>query len=138
MEQDDKLREIFADYKPDLGDSAAFMDSLQRQLEAVEYLRQMQKAEARHCRRVTLAALLAGIVAGAAMMAGLLLWPGTAPMFTLGLPGVAQVITPEVARLAGTLVTSLLLGILTMVATCMLLPAPRPTMPDAAPTEAQW
>lgn len=131
MEQDDRLREIFEDYKPNLGDSSQFMASLQQRLEAVEYLRQMQEAETRHYHRVTLATLVAGMVAGGAMVAALLLWPGDVPMLTLGLPGLAQVVTPEAMRLLCIIGLSLLLGVLTMATTCVLLPSTRTEMPDA-------
>ncbi len=62
MEKDFRLEEIFDAYRPDLGDGAKFMATLQHRLEAAEYLRAMREAERRHCRRMMLAALLAGLV----------------------------------------------------------------------------
>ena len=47
MNKDKALEELFLAYKPKLNDSDAFMASLNRRLDAVEYIRQKQETTLR-------------------------------------------------------------------------------------------
>ena len=42
MEQKDTLQELFNGYTPDLGQEDLFMQHLEKKLQAVEYIKQMQ------------------------------------------------------------------------------------------------
>lgn len=110
MEKDFRLEDIFDAYRPDLDDGTEFMATLQHKLEAADYLRAMREAERRHCRRMTLAALVAGLVVGGMLMAALLLLPYDIPVSSLVLPGLAAVLSQEVTRLVCTVLASVLAG----------------------------
>lgn len=112
MEKDFRLEDIFDAYRPDLDDGTEFMATLQHKLEAADYLRAMREAERRHCRRMTLAALVAGLVLGGMLMAALLLLPYDIPVSSLVLPGLAAVLSQEVTRLVCTVLASVLAGCL--------------------------
>lgn len=125
MEKDFRLEELFAGYRPQLSDKAEFMASLQRKIEAVEYIRNEQEAQIRHYRRAVWIALLVGLLTGGGLMAALLLLPVTTPTLTLNLPGLAHILTPEIGHLADTLMMSLLQGMVTMAVTHLLMSLPR-------------
>ena len=57
MEKDKTLEQLFESFNPDLGSSDAFMHSLTRKLEAVEYIKQMQEAQKLRYKRALLVAL---------------------------------------------------------------------------------
>lgn len=110
MEKDFRLEDIFNAYHPDMGDGTEFMAALQRRLEAAEYLRAMREAERRHCHRMVLAALLAGLALGGMLVAVLLLVPHDTPVLTMAVPGLSAVLSWEGARLVCTMLASVLLG----------------------------
>ena len=110
MEKDFRLEEIFDAHRPDLGDGAKFMATLQHRLEAAEYLRAMREAERRHCRRMMLAALLAGLVVGGTLVAVLQQMPHDTPLPARIAPGLSAGLSREGARLACTVLASALLG----------------------------
>lgn len=67
MEKDDKLRNLFANYNPHLPDKADFMESLQRKMESLEWIKNRQAQErSRHRKAVFIAAII-GIVIGFAI-----------------------------------------------------------------------
>jgi hypothetical protein len=47
MEKDDTLKQLFEDFAPELNPDKDFMQRLQRKLDAVEFIRQRQKAQMR-------------------------------------------------------------------------------------------
>ncbi len=59
MERDKDLTQWFADYHPDLTETTAFLEKLERKLDAVEYVKQMQE---RQIRRYKMAAVLAFVL----------------------------------------------------------------------------
>ena len=66
---DDPIKKIFDSYTPELSPDADFMAALRRRLDTVEELRAELAAERRRSRRALVWATLAGMVAGAVLMA---------------------------------------------------------------------
>lgn len=58
------LEKIFADFKPDLGDSTRYMEELDRKLEAVEHLKECYRIQRRKTRIAAAIAFLAGMILG--------------------------------------------------------------------------
>ncbi|MDE6644629.1 MAG: hypothetical protein K2J97_00910 [Muribaculaceae bacterium] len=61
---DDKLKELFADYKPDIQSDATFMARLERSLRAVEFIKERKTAAKRRNRVAMAVACAAGFLAG--------------------------------------------------------------------------
>lgn len=84
MNEKDSLQQLFADFRPELGDGEDFMQALARRLEAVEYVKQMQDARIRRYKYAVLLALLCGLAAGGILCAVVLMQPAGAPVFSFG------------------------------------------------------
>jgi len=69
MNEDKYFEELFSNYKPTLNDSDAFMQTLQRRLDAVEYVRLQQAEQQKRYRRYILIALIVGMVLGGLLIA---------------------------------------------------------------------
>lgn len=67
MEKDKLIEELFADFHPELNDNDKFMASLNRKLDAVEYIKKMQEAQLRRYRLAMAVTLGLAIVAGIAL-----------------------------------------------------------------------
>lgn len=64
MDQDDKLKELFSDFTPDLSSDSLFMSRLERSLNSVEIIKQQAvEMESRNRKAVVIAAIV-GFVAG--------------------------------------------------------------------------
>ena len=64
MEKDDTLEKLFKDFEPRLKDDDVFMRNLNRRLEAVEYLKEVQDRQLRRYKQVMLAVFVLAIVCG--------------------------------------------------------------------------
>ena len=82
MNKDKTLEELFLAHKPHFDDSDAFMASLTKRLDAVEYIKQHQEATIRRYKMAMLAALVVGIISGAITMALILSTPLDVPLFS--------------------------------------------------------
>ena len=82
MNKDKALEELFLAQKPHFEDSDAFMASLTRRLDAVEYIKQHQEATIRRYKMAMVLALVAGIISGAITMAFILSTPIDVPLFS--------------------------------------------------------
>ena len=82
MNKDKALEELFLAHKPHFDDSDAFMASLTKRLDAVEYIKQHQEATIRRYKMAMLAALVVGIISGAITMALILSTPLDVPLFS--------------------------------------------------------
>ena len=82
MNKDNALEELFLAHKPHFDDSDAFMASLTKRLDAVEYIKQHQEATIRRYKMAMLAALVVGIISGAITMALILSTPLDVPLFS--------------------------------------------------------
>lgn len=61
---DNDLRSLFSSFRPPLGDTDAFLDALDRRVEAVEYIRRRSAQIGRRHAIALVIALVAGFVAG--------------------------------------------------------------------------
>ena len=64
MNEDKFLKDLLADYHPQLSDDRTFMERLQRQLELIEEVKAYQRAESRRNKLTSLKLLAVGIVLG--------------------------------------------------------------------------
>ena len=81
MNKDKALENIFLAQKPHFDDSDAFMASLTKRLDAVEYIKQHQESTIRRYKMAMVVAFLAGIVVGGIAIAYLLMSPADVPLF---------------------------------------------------------
>ena len=82
MNKDKALEELFLEHKPHFDDSDAFMASLTKRLDAVEYIKQHQEATIRRYKMAIFVALVVGIVSGVITMVFLLSSPIDEPLFS--------------------------------------------------------
>lgn len=82
MNKDKALEDLFLAQKPHFDDSDAFMASLTKRLDAVEYIKQHQEATIRRYKMTVVIAFLAGIVSGIIAMTYILSTPIDVPVFT--------------------------------------------------------
>ena len=82
MNKDKALEELFLAHKPQFDDNDAFMASLAKRLDAVEYIKQHQEATIRRYKMAMIVALVAGIISGVITMVFLLSTPIDVPLFT--------------------------------------------------------
>ena len=82
MNKDKALEDLFLAQKPQFDDNEAFMTSLNKRLDAVEYIKQHQEATIRRYKMALVAAFVVGIISGAVTIAFVLSTPATVPLFT--------------------------------------------------------
>ena len=82
MNKDKALEDLFLAQKPHFDDSDAFMASLTKRLDAVEYIKQHQEATIRRYKMAVVVAFIAGIVSGIIAMTYILSTPMDVPVFT--------------------------------------------------------
>ena len=82
MNKDKALEDLFLAQKPQFDDNEAFMASLNKRLDAVEYIKQHQEATIRHYKMALVVAFVVGIISGAVTIAFLLSMPAEVPLFT--------------------------------------------------------
>ena len=82
MNTDKAIEELFLAQTPHFTDGDAFMASLTKRLDAVEYLKQYQERTIRRYKMVMVAAFVVGIISGAASIAFIMSTPADVPLFT--------------------------------------------------------
>ena len=82
MNKDKALEELFFAQKPHFDDKDAFMASLTKRLDAVEYIKQYQEATIRRYKMAVVVAFLAGLIVGGIAIAYLLTSPTDVPLFS--------------------------------------------------------
>ena len=82
MTKDKALEELFLAQKPHFDDHDAFMATVTKRLDAVEYIRQHQEATIRRYKMAMIAAFVVGIISGAVTMVFILSTPADVPLFT--------------------------------------------------------
>ena len=82
MNKDKALEDLFLAQKPHFDDSDAFMASLTKRLDAVEYIKQHQEASLRRYKMAVVVAFVAGLISGAIAMTYILSTPMDVPVFT--------------------------------------------------------
>ena len=83
MNKDKALEELFLAQKPQFNDSEEFMASLEKRLEAVEFIKRHQEATIRRYKMAMVAAFVVGIVSGGVTIAFVLSAPATVPLFSV-------------------------------------------------------
>jgi hypothetical protein len=81
MNKDKALEELFLAQKPEFDDSADFMASLTKRLDAVEYIKQYEEAALRRYKMAMVVSLVVGFISGGATMVLLLSLPDDASLF---------------------------------------------------------
>ena len=82
MNKDKELEEIFLAQKPQFDDSEAFMASLTKRLDAVEFIKRHQEATLRRYKLAMIAAFVVGIISGAVTIVFVLSAPAAIPLFS--------------------------------------------------------
>ena len=110
MNKDKELEELFLAQKPHFDDNEAFMASLNKRLDAVEYVKQYQEATIRRYKWAMVAAFVVGIISGAITIAFVLSMPAEVPLFTFNAQSAALIWLSEHSRIIVTTALSLLMG----------------------------
>ena len=82
MNKDKTLEVLFLAQKPHFDDGDAFMASLTKRLEGVEFIKQHQEATIRRYKMAMVVAFVVGIISGAVIIAFILSVPPEVPLFT--------------------------------------------------------
>ena len=82
MNKDKALEELFLAQKPQFDDNEAFMASLNKRLDAVEYIKQHQEATIRRYKMALVVAFVVGIISGGITIIYMLSTPVRVPLFT--------------------------------------------------------
>ena len=110
MNKDKELEELFLAQQPHFDDNEAFMASLNKRLDAVEYVKQHQEASIRRYKWAMVAAFVVGIISGAITIAFVLSLPAEVPLFTFNAQSAALIWLSEHSRIIVTTALSLLMG----------------------------
>ena len=110
MNKDKELEELFLAQQPHFDDNEAFMASLNKRLDAVEYVKQHQEATIRRYKWAMVAAFVVGIISGAITIAFVLSLPAEVPLFTFNAQSAALIWLSEHYRIIVTTALSLLMG----------------------------
>ena len=109
MDYDKTLENLFQAQTPHFTDGDAFMASLTKRLDAVEYLKQYQERTIRRYKMVMVAAFVVGIVSGAFTTVYLLSTPIDVPLFNFHVQTGFLVWLAENSRLLVAAILSLLM-----------------------------
>lgn len=77
------LEQLFDDYRPEMRSSVVFMKQLEKRLDAIDYVRQIQAREHKRNRLVMLCAFACGLVVGGILYAMLTIQSNTLPSITI-------------------------------------------------------
>lgn len=88
MNTDKDIKQIFTDYRPEIGESSAFMEALERRLDEVEEARQYNRKTVRKYWTVSIIAFLVGLALGAFVLFIILFRPESMTQLRLALEGV--------------------------------------------------
>ena len=110
MNKDKELEELFLAQKPHFDDNEAFMASLNKRLDAVEYVKQHQEATIRRYKWAMVAAFVVGIISGAIAIAFVLSLPAEVPLFTFNAQSAILIWLSEHSKIIVTTALSLLMG----------------------------
>lgn len=88
MNNDNDIRSIFKDYRPELSDSEVFMEALDRRLDAVEEVKKYNLETSKNYWTGSIIAFLVGLVLGAFVLFVVLFRPASLTQFRLALEGV--------------------------------------------------
>jgi hypothetical protein len=110
MEQKDTLQELFNGYTPDLGQDDLFMQRLEKKLETVEYIKQMQDRQLRRYRCAIIAAFLMGVIVSGGLLVYIMDNPIGQPTFSFGIHSMPFLFLEQNSRMISLTGLSLLMG----------------------------
>ena len=110
MNKDKELEELFLAQQPHFDDNEAFTASLNKRLDAVEYVKQHQEATIRRYKWAMVAAFVVGIISGAITIAFVLSMPAEIPLFTFNAQSFMLLWLSEHSRIIVTTALSLFMG----------------------------
>ena len=115
--KDKALEELFLAQKPHFNDNDAFMASLTKRLDAVEYIKQYQEATIRRYKIAMIVSFVIGIISGAFTIAFVLSLPPDIPLFTFHVQTGILLWLSENSRLIVAIALSLLmtLGLISII-----------------------
>ena len=118
MTKDKALEDLFLAQQPHFDDRDDFMASLNKRLDAVEYLKQYQEATIRRYKIAMVATFVIGIISGAAGILFLLATPADVPLFTFRMHSVFLQWLSENSRILVAIALSLLMsfGLISIIA----------------------
>lgn len=109
MNKDKALEDLFLAQKPCFDDREAFMASLTKRLDTVEYIKQHQEAILRRYKTFMVVVFLVGIISGAVTLMYILSTPADVPIFTFHVKSGFLLWLAENSRLITTTALSLLM-----------------------------
>ena len=117
MNSDKSLEDVFLAQTPRFTDNDAFMASLTKRLDAVEYVKRYQEATLRRYKMMMLAAFVVGIISGALAVMYVLSTPADVPLFTFRMHSAVLSWLSENSRIimATTLAFLITLGLISIV-----------------------
>ena len=110
MEQKDTLQELFNGYTPELGQEDLFMQRLEKKLEAVEYIKQMQDRQLRRYRYAIIAAFLMGVIVSGGLLVYIMDNPIGQPTISFGIHSMPFLFLEQNSRMISLTGLSLLMG----------------------------
>ena len=111
MNKDQALEELFLAQKPHFDDSETFMASLNKRLDAVEYIKQHEASTIRRYKLAMVLAFVVGIISGGVAIAFMLSMPANVPLFTFKAQTAILTWFSENSRFIVTTALSLLMGL---------------------------
>ena len=108
--REDELSQLFARFTPPMRDSEAFLEKLGSRLDAVEYLKDMQRAQVRRYKATVLTAFGAGVVVGVILLAFVLNAPPSEHLFCFGIQSAPFLFLEQNSRIITITALSLLLA----------------------------
>lgn len=110
MEQKDILQELFNGYTPNLGQEDLFMQHLEKKLQAVEYIKQMQDRQLKRYRYAIIAAFLMGVIVSGGLLVYIMDNPIGQPTFSFGIHSMPFLFLEQNSRMISLTGLSLLMG----------------------------
>ena len=110
MEQKDTLQELFNGYTPDLGQDDLFMQRLEKKLQAVEYIKQMQDRQLRRYRYAIIAAFLMGVIVSGGLLVYIMDNPIGQPTISFGIHSMPFLFLEQNSRMISLTGLSLLMS----------------------------
>ena len=106
MKKDKALEELFLAARPTFDDGDAFIQKLEKRLDAVEYLKQHEEACIRRYRYAMLGAFVLGVVLGGGAVAIMLNAPANQPLFSFGAESGLLLLLGQYSRYAALVLVS--------------------------------
>lgn len=110
MDKDTELQQLFSDYHPSLNDSTNFMTTLERKLEAVEFIKRKQQSQLRRCRIVMALTICLSVLAGLALFAIVSALPEGIRLFSFNSNIMPLRLLEENSRMVTLTIIALLIG----------------------------